>query len=186
MKTIHKLALASLVSFSLSSTAMAAAAQQPVATLLQVSGKAFIENVDGQRQLAQKGMKIEEGAHIVVLEKSKITMGYLSSDCRVVHQQNTLLTVQAAEQCSAGQPIAVGAAGAAAVPPTTIAAGKSAAIPPIMKGMGAGAGSLGLGAGAAGVAGLGAATIPVLGLGGLALLAGINELNDDDDDPASR
>ena len=136
MKNIHRLALASLVSLSLSSAAMAA--QQPVAKLLQVSGKAFIENTAGKRQIAKKGMQIHEGSHVVLLEKSKIIMNYISSNCRVVHQQNTLLTVQEARQCGAGQPVAVGAAGAAPVPPKTIAVGKTATVPPIMKGMGAG------------------------------------------------
>lgn len=176
MKNIHRLALASVVSLSLGSTAMAAQ-QQPVAELLQVSGKALIETTDGKRQVAKKGMPLTEGSHIVVLEKSKITVGYLSSDCKVIHQQNTLLTIQAAEQCAAGQPLAVGAAGAAAVPPKTVAAGKAAAIPPIMKGMGVGglgAGSLNLGAGS-----LAPAAIGVVAVAALAASS-----SDDDDDIA--
>ena len=180
MKIVSKLALVSLASLALSSTAIAA--QQPVvAKLLQVSGKAFVESTDGKRQVARQGMQITEGSHIVLLEKSTIAMNYSGSNCNVTHKQNTLVTVQEAAQCAGGQPMAVGAAGGAAIPPRAIAAGKTAAVSPIVKGMGAGsmgAGSLGAGAGAAGAGSLGlgaagaaAAILPALGLAGLGLLA---------------
>lgn len=180
MKTINKLAIVSLSSLAFSSTAYAA--QQPVAKLLDVTGKAIVETANGTRHIAKSGMQISEGSNVILLEKAKVAMSYFSSGCKIAHGQNTLLTVLETAQCAPGQQIAVGAAAAAAgsaagAATTTVAAGAAAAA-------GAGAAAAGAGAAAAaGAIGLGTAGLVAAGVAAVATVATV--ANNNDEPPAS-
>ena len=161
MKTINKLAILTLSGFIMSSTA--AAAQQPVAKLLGVQGKAFVETTDGVRQIATTGMQLAEGSSVILLEKAKVAIHYTTTGCKVSHGQNTLLTVMEAAQCVPGQPIAVGAAAA----PAGLAAG-AAAVPATVAATAAATTASVAGVTGLSTAGLIAASVAVVGVGAAA------------------
>jgi len=163
MKLLNRLAIASLVSLALAPAAFSAQKPAAVAKLMTVDGKAFVETVAGNRKVAKQGMSIAEGDTMIVLEKSKVAMNYIQTDCKVTHGQNTLLTVQGSAQCAVGQPIAIGG-GAGGLGLGGAGAGSLGA------GAAAGAGSLGLGAAAALPAAL-------AGLAGLGLLSAVIDNN---------
>lgn len=92
----------------------ATAGSDAVATVVSVEGKALIENAEGARQVAAPDAVLAEGSSVITLEGAKVGLQYTASQCQIMHNGNTLVSVTAASQCVAGQQLAVGQGAGAA------------------------------------------------------------------------
>lgn len=150
-KTILTTAVASLMLTAFSATA----AVKSVATIEKLQGSAVVERA-GQRMVAKPGMVLQEGDKVITLEKADAQLRYVKSKCRMLHRQNTIVSLSEATQCARGTVYGVGAPAAAGGAGGSIAA---VGVPTIVAGV---------------------ATAVVVG----AVVNDV--VNDDDDDPVSK
>ncbi len=103
--------LATLVAtFSLAAGA-ASAAPSSVATITSVTGQVIIENAEGVRSLAKADMSLAEGSNVIVLENGKVGLQYQASQCKINHDNNSLVAISEKAQCAASKKVSVGQAG---------------------------------------------------------------------------
>lgn len=81
-----------------------------VAKVLDQEKQVLAENSEGSRRLLTQGSEIFDNEYLIVPEAASIELQYVSSQCKVVHGANSLVTVTEAAQCSGNQQIAVGQA----------------------------------------------------------------------------
>ena len=181
-------ALASLFFLSVHANAAGIEKEQVVAEVIGQKNQVLAEDKDGKRRLLAENSKIFDGEHLMILENASVELQYLSSSCKVVHAANTLITIDAASQCAAGQQMAVGqgvaagaasggaASGGAAAAATTAAATTAAAT--------TATGVLGSIGGALGVSGAAAAAVGAAVVGAT-VIGTVVAVENNDDDPAS-
>lgn len=83
-----------------------------VAKITSLTGKALVERSNGQKELAEEEMTLEEGSSVMVPEGSQVTLKYLI-ECEIKYKGITDVTIQKDDQCSKGylvsaEPTAVG------------------------------------------------------------------------------
>jgi hypothetical protein len=89
------------------------AASDIVAQVTAVKGDVKVENAQGKRTNVSSNMQLANGSTLIVL-KGNVTVKYKKSECKQTYSANTLVSVNEATQCVAGQQISVGATGAPA------------------------------------------------------------------------
>ncbi len=110
-----KLKLLSAVIFGLTvaSAGVSAAedsAKKVVAKVISQEAQVLAEDAtSGSRRLLVQGAEIFDNDYLIVPEKASIELQYVSSQCKVVHGANSLVTVTESAQCGSGdQQLAVG------------------------------------------------------------------------------
>ncbi|PID49407.1 MAG: hypothetical protein CR991_06585 [Proteobacteria bacterium] len=78
-----------------------------VITLTQVEGDVLVALPSGQHLPARSGMGVSEGSRLMILEKGLVKARYSRSLCEVQYVSNTILHVSDAHQCAAGSKISV-------------------------------------------------------------------------------
>jgi len=109
MKYLKKVSLAVATGLVLLSGVANAAS---VATVSNVEGTALVDHA-GQRLSLKKGMSLDEGDRVMVMEKGNLKLVYNKSKCHIGYKSNTVLNVAESMQCAAGSTMAVGAPAAA-------------------------------------------------------------------------
>lgn len=110
-----KFKLLSVVFFGLAVTsagvsAAEGSAKKVVAKVIGQEAQVLAEDAtSGSRRLLVQGADIFDNDYLIVPDKASIELQYVSSQCKVVHGANSLVTVTEAAQCgSSDQQLAVG------------------------------------------------------------------------------
>lgn len=82
--------------------------QKVVAKVLNQENQVLAEDSKGSRRLLTQGAAVFDNEYLIVLENASVELQYVSSQCKVSHGANSLVTVTEESQCGSGQQIAVG------------------------------------------------------------------------------
>lgn len=108
LKRLSVIALATLGLSLFSSSTFAAGDSPVVAKVISQNNQVMAENSEGARRLLTVGSEVLDNEYVIVLENASVQLQYASSQCKVTHGANELVTISEVNQCGAGQKIAVG------------------------------------------------------------------------------